>query len=220
MEIFNEVILMLLLYTVICFTPWIPEVEIKVNIGYLSCLLVTLHLVLNLALMLGGSIKGAFRACKLMCAKKRQAEARVLLKNALKANRHQRRLKRRERKMLYEQKLQAKGLSDTSESDEDNSSGEDSSEREGSLEVIQEVSQESEMSARSDPLVLSLPKEPLRESDKQRTRREEPRGLKPNLGLNALLAHQTNDPMKEQIKDNFETLMRELASLEVSDSSV
>ena len=43
MELFNEVILMCLLYTMICFTAWIQNIEMKFNIGFVSIAVVGLH---------------------------------------------------------------------------------------------------------------------------------------------------------------------------------
>ena len=52
LEYFNEIILLFVLYTVFCFSPWIYDAEIKFNIGYLAILVVVLHLVVNLSLIL------------------------------------------------------------------------------------------------------------------------------------------------------------------------
>ena len=77
MEIFNEVILVLVLYTMMCFTPWVQEVESKVRIGYLSCFFVATHFVVNLAIMLRGSLLGLSQRCKLRLAKKAETKTRA-----------------------------------------------------------------------------------------------------------------------------------------------
>ena len=52
MEYFNEVILMMTLYTIMCFSGWISDVEIKFKLGYVACALVTFHFLLNLSLII------------------------------------------------------------------------------------------------------------------------------------------------------------------------
>ena len=48
MEIFNEVILMVVMYTIICFSPLVPDVEVRFNIGYICMIAISSHLVVNL----------------------------------------------------------------------------------------------------------------------------------------------------------------------------
>ena len=61
---------MMIVYTMICFTPWIPSIEAKMQVGYVSCFLVTLHFIVNLQLMLRTSCKGAFHKIKIRQGKK------------------------------------------------------------------------------------------------------------------------------------------------------
>ena len=56
MEIFNEIILVLTLYTIICFSDWQSDVELKMKIGYVACALVSFHFLLNLMLMTSTTI--------------------------------------------------------------------------------------------------------------------------------------------------------------------
>ena len=70
MEIFNEVILMFVFYTFLCFTPWLAEIEMKQSVGYATCGLVAFHFLFNLFIMLSGSIKGSIRNCRLKKARK------------------------------------------------------------------------------------------------------------------------------------------------------
>ena len=51
MEIFNEIVLALTLYTIMCFSDWLDEVEAKLKVGYVSSLLVASHFLLNLIIM-------------------------------------------------------------------------------------------------------------------------------------------------------------------------
>jgi hypothetical protein len=55
-ELFNEVIIVLTLYTMMCFTPFVPDEMTQFGVGYLSCFLVLIHLLANLLIILTGSI--------------------------------------------------------------------------------------------------------------------------------------------------------------------
>ena len=50
-EYFNEIILMAVLYTFICFSPFVPDVEVRFSIGYISIATVSLHLLVNFAII-------------------------------------------------------------------------------------------------------------------------------------------------------------------------
>ena len=39
---------MMIVYTMICFTPLVPSIEAKMKVGYVSCFLVSLHFIVNL----------------------------------------------------------------------------------------------------------------------------------------------------------------------------
>ena len=47
-EFFNESILMMVLYTMLCYSPWVSDVDVKSQIGYVTISIVTLHLVVNI----------------------------------------------------------------------------------------------------------------------------------------------------------------------------
>jgi hypothetical protein len=57
METFNEVVLLLIMYTMMCFTDFVPDLETQYGIGYVACSLVAGHLLVNLAIMLTTSFK-------------------------------------------------------------------------------------------------------------------------------------------------------------------
>ena len=66
MEIFNETILMLTMYTMICFSPFVPDVLTRFKLGYVTILIVCVHLLLNLTII----FITTFVNCKL-CLRKR-----------------------------------------------------------------------------------------------------------------------------------------------------
>ena len=47
-ELFNEVILMFVMYTIICFSPFVPDLEVKHGIGYICMAIISIHLLVNL----------------------------------------------------------------------------------------------------------------------------------------------------------------------------
>ena len=73
-EFFNEIILMLVMYTIICFSPLVTSIEVRFSIGYITMLTVSMHLAVNF-FIIG---KSTFRKIKLMIllklAKKKHAK--------------------------------------------------------------------------------------------------------------------------------------------------
>ena len=53
----NECIIVFTLYTIFCFTNFLQDEIVKLNVGYVSCLLIIVHLLINLYIMLTGSIQ-------------------------------------------------------------------------------------------------------------------------------------------------------------------
>ena len=47
-EFFNEIMIMLVMYHIICFSPFVPSLETKFLLGYSVCFVVSMHLVINL----------------------------------------------------------------------------------------------------------------------------------------------------------------------------
>ena len=39
---------MLVLYTILCFSPWVSDVEVKTQIGHITIAIVALHLLINI----------------------------------------------------------------------------------------------------------------------------------------------------------------------------
>lgn len=52
----NEILIMFTLYTILCFSHFLPNEFVKFIVGYVSCLLIIVHLLVNLSLMFTGSI--------------------------------------------------------------------------------------------------------------------------------------------------------------------
>ena len=47
---------MLVMYHLICFTPFVPDVDIRFKLGYLACSFVVLHLLISLFILLKSQI--------------------------------------------------------------------------------------------------------------------------------------------------------------------
>ena len=102
MEIFNEVILMLVLYTMMCFTDFVPEIETKMLIGWVACTLVALHFSINLTIMVLSSVRKTIRTCRMKMLLKKYSKGRIVHQRHLQAT-HSRRRKRMNK--LYFQSL-------------------------------------------------------------------------------------------------------------------
>ena len=89
-EIFNEIVMILLLYTFMSFTDWVPNFETKFKLGYVACGLIVLHLMINIFIMLASSIKGAYKACRLRRHINKHNKEREILQLKLQSNRKKR----------------------------------------------------------------------------------------------------------------------------------
>ena len=72
-EMFNETILMFVMYTIICFSPFVPDVSVRFFIGYITIFAVGLHLAVNIYGIAGSTFAGVKRKLVLRAAKRRHA---------------------------------------------------------------------------------------------------------------------------------------------------
>ena len=70
MEYFNEVVMMWVLLTMFCFTPWVEDVELKVHVGFASCGLIILHFLMSLIVIFTKNCKAILIKCRLRKIKK------------------------------------------------------------------------------------------------------------------------------------------------------
>jgi len=107
MEIFNEIVIMFVMYHMICFTPFVHDVYMKYNLGYSVCLFVSFHLVVNFYIMIKGSLFGVKKSYYLALRKKEFNAKRLDLLRKYRTGydkRHKiRKLKRRELRAVYKQ---------------------------------------------------------------------------------------------------------------------
>jgi len=51
-ELFSEVVVMLVMYHLICFTPFVPDVDMRFRLGYSVCAIVIVHLAVSMGILL------------------------------------------------------------------------------------------------------------------------------------------------------------------------
>jgi hypothetical protein len=71
MEYFNEVMIVAVMYCMMTFSDAVPQVESQFLFGYACCLLVLVHLMINLFFILSGTLKHLKRHIK-KCSKKQK----------------------------------------------------------------------------------------------------------------------------------------------------
>ena len=84
MEVFNEIVLLLLLYTYLCFSDWLRDADLQLSIGYVSCALIAIHFVLNLYLIIAETVRTTKRKCRIHSLRKKHEKDREALKIRLK----------------------------------------------------------------------------------------------------------------------------------------
>jgi len=84
-EFMNETVVMSVLYCMMCFSPFVSDIEAKQTMGYFCCFLVALHLAVNLYLIVASSFRQILLRAKLWLALRKlskQRELNVLKKQA------------------------------------------------------------------------------------------------------------------------------------------
>ena len=61
---FNEIILMMLMYCIICMSSWVPDPVLKFRIGYVTIGFVVLHLLYHMSSMTCSSVRAKVMDCK------------------------------------------------------------------------------------------------------------------------------------------------------------
>jgi len=57
MEMLNEVVIMFVLYSMLCFTPFVEDVSMKFKVGYVVCSIVLLYFVFNAVIIVQGTFR-------------------------------------------------------------------------------------------------------------------------------------------------------------------
>ena len=86
-EIFNEIVLMFVMYTIMCFSDWVPDASMRFNVGYLCIICISLHLVVNLAIIGRSTYHRLKMILMLKFALRKYKKARLLKKEKQAQNR-------------------------------------------------------------------------------------------------------------------------------------
>ena len=97
MEFFNEAILLLILYTILCFSDWLDDEELQLKIGFVSCSLICFHFGLNFVISLITTVRFTKRRCRMRTLRKRHEKEREDLKVKLHKTKAHRRALRSEK---------------------------------------------------------------------------------------------------------------------------
>jgi hypothetical protein len=79
---------MCVLYCIICFSPFVPDIRARQVMGYVCCLLVSIHFALNLYLILASSLSVLKIKVRFWYALKRQQWQREQNRIKLKSRKH------------------------------------------------------------------------------------------------------------------------------------
>ena len=71
MELFNELIMLLTLYTIMCFSDWLDDLEVQFKIGYVACALIGFHFGLNLFLIIVTTVRVTKQKCRMRILRKK-----------------------------------------------------------------------------------------------------------------------------------------------------
>ena len=77
MEFANECLIMLMLYNMISFSPFVPEIETRFNMGYFCCLVEAAALFANLWLIMSSNVKSVIFDARVWFAKKHLSRWRI-----------------------------------------------------------------------------------------------------------------------------------------------
>jgi len=145
-EFFSEGILMLVMYHMICFTPFVPEVQVRFYLGYSVCAVVCFHLLISFGLMAKatfGELRSRHIKWKAMREYKTSRKALMKFWKERKVIREEARMQKREE---MKRKMESRGLPRYEESKEEDS---ESSQSSASLSMIEEAKEGQESSGSS-----------------------------------------------------------------------
>jgi len=76
MELFNEAMMTLIMYSILCFTDFIPDPNNRYQVGYVSIALISLHFTVNIAILFKNSYRAVILGFKRCLSKIRQKDAK------------------------------------------------------------------------------------------------------------------------------------------------
>ena len=140
-ELFSEVSLMLVMYHMICFTPFVPDVQVRFYLGYSVCAVICFHLLISFGLLANWN-RGELRIRYIKWKGKREYTAsRKALKKFWKERKVIRQEARKQKREEMKRKMESRGLPRYEESKEEEP---ESSQSSASLSAIEEEKSEEE----------------------------------------------------------------------------
>ena len=100
MEYANEILVMLMAYNMICFSPFVPEIQTRTKMGYFCCVVESLALAANIWLIMSSSVKGAIFKARVYFSKKAMTKERGLHLKERAKGRLLRKLRHQERQKI------------------------------------------------------------------------------------------------------------------------
>ena len=85
-EFFNEFILMMVMYTIFCFSSWVGDAYAQVYVGYGTIVIVVMHLLINIGIILTSTTKDTIMTCRKKYALRRYRKQRKLNLQKIKAD--------------------------------------------------------------------------------------------------------------------------------------
>jgi len=82
-ELFSECVVMLVMYHMICFTPFVSDLEVRFRLGYSVCTVVSVHLSYSLGILLKTTLKDLWRMYRIHNASKEHDKQRTELQKRL-----------------------------------------------------------------------------------------------------------------------------------------
>jgi hypothetical protein len=77
LEFANEILVMIMLYNMICFSPFVPDVEARFRMGYFCCVVEALALALSIFFIMSESLKAIILKVRIWFAKSEKRKLRI-----------------------------------------------------------------------------------------------------------------------------------------------
>jgi len=104
-EMFSETIVMMVMYHLVCFTPFVPDLKVRFMLGYTVSAVICLHLLVSLVILAKATYKDLRMKNRIRIATKGHAEQRKELQDRLKERAPSRLERRKEQRKKWQEEL-------------------------------------------------------------------------------------------------------------------
>jgi len=101
LELFNEVSIMFVIYNMMCFTPFVPDIEVRHNLGFFVCAIVAINILVNFSVI--GIVP--FRSLKFKCKSRKARKEYFPKREALKVKWDERKAIRTEKRNVRREEI-------------------------------------------------------------------------------------------------------------------